>query len=303
MAFTATEINVIMSCYYGTSFLNFLGALFTVTTYVAFKGVRNEGTALIFFLSASDLMQSSAAAWGVFVQGRNNIFCQVQATMIMFGLVASMAWSLVIGFYLFLVLYKNLDFEKLEKYKVLFHFFVWGYAAGASFATLAAGGYGPDFPSKYSWCWVAENQSNFRLLFYIPDSTIYLILVIIYCVLQLHLSNTHNTSAIVICRKMRIYLLTYVLINTFAIVNRLQGYFLPQHQIFAMYVLQFLTQPSQGFFNAIAYAWNEPVFVDQYKRLFTKCTECTFSRKRPAIVTSTEEDRLINTVVYYDREP
>ena len=97
------------------------------------------------------------------------------------------------------------------------------------------------------------------------------------------------------------YLLTYAVINIFAMVNRLQEFFYDKNY-FVLYLLQFLTEPMQGFLNAIAYlpfpysslsppvfgsschpyssfdglryAWNEPDFLEQYKMLFYGCRCC-----------------------------
>jgi len=299
--FTDGEIDTIVWCNYGAVLLNFLGALFTVLTYVAFPGARHEGTTLVFFLAACDLTQSSSMWISFFPRDHANVVCRIQATMLTFGLCGSLAWGLIRGVYLFLVFYKNMDFEQLERYKVIFHFFAWGYAIAGSVAPLAANQYGSLFPrNKYTWCWIADPNSKYRLVLYVPDSTIYVALVILYCTLLYHIYYRENMASTIICKKMRIYLLTYVLINTFAIINRLQNFVSPNGAVFALYVMQFLTQPMQGFLNAFAYAWNEPVFVEQYKRLFSRLFSHCLRYQTPPTEINTEESRLI---VYYDSEP
>jgi len=310
--FTPEEQSIIVIGTFIVSFPNFLGCLFTVLTYAAFREARNDGTALVLYLALSDLAQAVATSflWGLVVAGEESkqggspgVFCQMQGSFLMFGLCASMLWGLVIGIYLFLVLYKSMDFERLQKYKILFHVFVWGYSLAACLIPLIANQYALLFPgNKYSLCLIGDPASSYRLLLYIPDTLVYTALVILYCLLQFRLyssHNSHNSYSEMICRKMRIYLLTYVLINTFAIINRVQNFFFPDRPVYVLYLLQFLTQPMQGFLNGIAYAWNEPVFLEQYARLFKKCLPGG-GISRP----SNEEDaRLINSIIYYETEP
>jgi len=92
---------------------------------------------------------------------------------------------------------------------------------------------------------------------------------------------------------MSIYLLTYTLINLFGIINRVQDFFYPDN-IFVLYLLQFIFEPLQGFLNAIAYVWNEPAFLEQYKRLFTKCT----TQHVKTISIQEEQQRLMSMVCY-----
>ena len=114
-----------------------------------------------------------------------------------------------------------------------------------------------------------DPNSNLRLLLYVPDSFIFALLIVLYGLIRYRLKDSQSSVADIICRKMSmypcfnlplyfsvilgIYLLVYTFINLFAIINRLQNYVLPKSAIFELYLLQFITQPLQGFLNAIAY--------------------------------------------------
>jgi len=76
--------------------------------------------------------------------------------------------------------------------------------------------------------------------------------------------------------------------------NRLQEFFFPERAFFVLYVLQFSTEPMQGFLNAIAYVWNEPEYLEQYKILFSRCT----TTKVKIIQVQGEQERLMSLISY-----
>jgi hypothetical protein len=57
----------------------------------------------------------------------------------------------------------------------------------------------------------------------------------------------------------------YTLLNVFAIANRVQNY-ISDHAVFVLYLLQFSTQPLQGFMNAIAYLTEKTGRVERRER-------------------------------------
>jgi len=297
--FTDEENNTIILSTYVTSILNLVGALFTITTFLIFKDARNVATSLIFCLALTDLCTASATSfiWNAAFTHPGEFLCNLQGALLMFGLCGSMMWGLMIGCYMFLVLYKNVDIEKIDKYRIVFHILSWGYALVAGILPVFFHKYAAMFPrNKKSWCWISDPNSIFRLLLYFPDTVIFMALVLLYGLIRFKLRRTQSTMANEICRKMSIYLLTYMFINFFAIVNRFQNFFFPKDAIFTLYLLQFITQPLQGFLNALAYVWNEPAFIDQYKQLFTKCK----TQHVPTKQIQAEQERLMSLVCYDD---
>jgi hypothetical protein len=150
MSLTGAELQILVTSFYLSSTLNLLGSLFTIVTFLIFKEARNTATYLIFALALSDLCSAcgSSFIWIYVIKQENNVYCKIQAGMLMFGLIASFLWSLNIGcvllyfkifnlclflgLYLFLVLYKDVDLEYLRRFKPLFHLFAWGYATVAT---------------------------------------------------------------------------------------------------------------------------------------------------------------------------
>jgi len=302
MPFTEPEIETIIVANYITSGLNLAGSLFTITTYILFKDARNGATALVFCLALSDFCTACATSFLWVFLDMATFPCHVQGTLLMFGLCASCLWGLMIGCYMFLALYKSVELETLDKYRFIFHMISWGYALAAGLAPLIKGKYGIMFPGHhFSWCWIRDSHSGFRMMLYFPDTIIFVVLIILYMLTRQRLKSTQGTLANEICQKMSMYLLVYVFINLFAIINRLQNFFAPDDIVFPLFLMQFLTQPLQGFLNAIAYVWNEPAFIDQYKQLFSRCACHSRARIRPLATSIQEEnERLLRSIVYDD---
>jgi len=299
--FTYDENTTIIITTYATSGLGVIGSLFTVITFLVFRASRNVATSLIFSLALSDLCSASSTSFfWKWATHDEKLPCDLQGTLLMFGLCASVLWSLTIGMYMFLVLYKNIEIERVDKYIYLFHLFAWGYASVGAIVPLVFRQYGIMFPGNpLTWCWIEKAKSPYRLILYIPDTTVFFLLIILYGLIKYRLRGTNNILAENICNKMSIYLLTYALINFFAIVNRLQNYLSSSDAIFELYFLQFLTQPLQGFLNAIAYAWNEPAFVEHYERILTKFR----TEHAPTSQEQQEQERLMSMVCYDDDNP
>lgn len=294
--FTAEQVHVIVLAAYVSSILNLLGSMFTITTYLVFKEARNYGTSLIFNLALSDFCTAFANVFLVYLVNQEiNAACKVQASMLLFGLIASMMWGLLIGVHLFLVLYKNMEFEEIRKFSLGFHLLAWGYPLIAIIIPLVKDKFILMFPDNMAWCFV---PNPYRMFLFFPDTAVFFILAVAYCLIWITLRKAHNSAAQEICRKMSIYLLTYTCLNLFGIINRVQDYFFPGENVFVLYLLQFIFEPLQGFLNAIAYVWNEPAYIENYKRLFTHCTT---QHVKPLSVQA-EQEKLMS-MVFYESEP
>eukprot|EP00026_Physarum_polycephalum_P011425 Phypoly_transcript_11651.p1 GENE.Phypoly_transcript_11651~~Phypoly_transcript_11651.p1 ORF type:complete len:295 (+),score=-1.18 Phypoly_transcript_11651:3-887(+) len=260
MTFTKPELEAIVISFYSSSVLSLLGSSFTIVTFLIFKEARNPATYLIFSLALADLCSAigSTFLWIYVINHEDNIYCKVQAGFQMFGLCASVAWGLIIGIYLFLAIYKDVDMEYLGKLRVtiLTHMLAWGYASALTIIPYIYNEYGILFRDhRFSWCSIEDPQSTYRTFLYIIDMGVFVILIVLYYLIRHRLQNVHNSAAKIICNKMNIYLLAYALINLPAIVNRVQNFW-SQNQIFELFLIEFITQPLQGFMNAIAY----PIF-------------------------------------------
>jgi len=236
------------------------------------------------------------------------LVCNLQGGLLMFGLCASLMWGFMIGCYMFLALYRDMEIEQIDRWRYLFHIVAWGYGCFGALVPVIAGQYGIMYPGSdgknRSFCWIADSTSFYRLILYIPDTAIFFLLIILYGLIQYHLRSTKSYIGKMICKRMSIYLLTYAAINLFAIVNRVQNYIISGDNIYALYLLQFGTQLLQGFLNAFAYAWNEPAFVDNYKGLFMKFKHRKNASSKSKVknlntpTEQTEKDRLMSYVLY-----
>jgi hypothetical protein len=85
---------------YVSAFLGVIGSIFTITTFLLFKNTRNTGTSLIFCLAIGDFFLSFGLSvfWILFDQ-EDHVACNIQGVVVMFGICASLMWSLMIGTY------------------------------------------------------------------------------------------------------------------------------------------------------------------------------------------------------------
>jgi hypothetical protein len=81
----------------------FLGSLFTITTFLLFKDARNVATSFIFSLAVSDLCSSFGTGYlWMWFSKSNWVVCNLQGSLVMFGLCASVMWGLMIGNFQFM---------------------------------------------------------------------------------------------------------------------------------------------------------------------------------------------------------
>lgn len=296
--FTSNQVETIIISLYVSSILNLLGSSFTIITYLLFKDARTYSTSLIFYLSLSDFCSGLADSpiWVMIeTEERERIYCSVQGSLLMFGLCASMLWGFFIGVHIFLVVYKDMEMEDIKKYQIFFHAIAWGYPTFAFIYPLVKNDYVLAFPdNKNSWCFVPE---KYRMLMIFPDTVIFFLLIIIYLLNHCKLRSTKDFAATLINKQMSIYLFVFTIINVFAIINRMQEFFSTK-TFFTLYLLQFITEPLQGFLNAFAYVWNEPEYVGRYKSLFSNCVP-----QKTTISINQEENEKLMSLVCYDPIP
>jgi hypothetical protein len=71
-------------------------------------------------------------------------------------------------------------------------------------------------------------------------------------------------------RRMTLYLLAFVASQLPAVINRIHNFIYPDDPSLALFVLQTLFQPSQGFFNSLVYGTTEEVFVEHYREFLKR---------------------------------
>ena len=106
MSFTDTENYVIVFALYVTSALGVLGSAFTITTFLLFREARNAATSLVFCNALTDFIYDlSLTFYWMWLDTSKPAVCDVQGTLVMFGLCASIMWGLMIGISISLILF------------------------------------------------------------------------------------------------------------------------------------------------------------------------------------------------------
>jgi len=275
------EKQIINSILYVSASLSAIGALFIILTYLLFKETRTSGTKLIFFLSFTDLMCSlSWLPWNL-----DATLCIIQAVSLQFFEAASFMWTFCICVSLYQIIYQEKLDEEAKKMMPAYHILSWGYPAVSVIFCLIFDRFGP----AGSWCWIKDPQDLFRLWVY--GLIVFVLFAIIFTVIAVNLKLSSSPSEVKkgINKRVTLYLVAFVITQLPALINRTQNYFYPDDPQVALFVLQAVAQPSQGLCNCIVYGFNDTVFIEHYKYLFSKCYFACCNRKRHSKRSASEE--------------
>mmetsp|Transcript_7653 Transcript_7653/g.10561 ORF Transcript_7653/g.10561 Transcript_7653/m.10561 type:complete len:320 (+) Transcript_7653:140-1099(+) len=256
---SSSEEEIINAVLYFSSGLSLLGSLFIIFTYILFKETRTFGTKLIFFLSIADFC--AALSW--FPWNVNSTLCTVQASILQFSEIASYMWSFVISFSLFQVFFLEHQEEPGKRF-VLYHTISWGYPA----ITVVLSVFFNRFGKAGSWCWIADPRDPFRLFVY--GTLVIVASFTIFCLISIRLKMKHIESDFkrILNKRLRLYVLAFLITQLPAVVNRLQNAVQPDKPIFWLFLLQAIFQPSHGLVNCLVYGFSEDQFVEHYKLTF-----------------------------------
>lgn len=122
--------------------------------------------------------------------------------------------------------------------------------------------------SAENWCWISADENPlYRLLFWY--GWLFATLfgnTFVYWRVSLAL-NEFATAEVKdkIVGRLRLYVLVFIVVHTFAVINRLQNYIAPDEPVFVLTALQSLIEPQQGWWNAVVYGLNQKV-MKEYKR-------------------------------------
>eukprot|EP01105_Mastigella_eilhardi_P007098 TRINITY_DN18548_c0_g1_i1.p1 TRINITY_DN18548_c0_g1~~TRINITY_DN18548_c0_g1_i1.p1 ORF type:complete len:338 (-),score=104.84 TRINITY_DN18548_c0_g1_i1:61-1002(-) len=253
------------------SFLSLAGALVMMSCTLYFRQYTSTAARLLFYLMASTLASNifnllSLDLKHIGIEPHDSVICTIQGAGLQWSQQAVFCWVCVMATHLFIkVVLRRRPGVWLE---VNYHIIVWSIATVLTIIPVAEPqGYGPGV-----WCGVVN--SNWRLLsFYVPLFVYIGYLLLAYlCVFiaarkMLHgiklrhlLSLSHSspdiTKIVALLRRLAIYPAIFVAVWIFPIINRIQNSADPNHKVFVLYLLQSLTSPGFGFYNAVFYAYD-----------------------------------------------
>lgn len=259
--------------------------------------MRNSHETLSAWFHSQDLLDCIGSLFGR--KGEHNPACYVEAWLVQIFSVASFLWTTVIAFVLYrtVVLHRT-DSEALEPW---FHAYVWGTSLLLAIIPQAGGVYG----DAGFWCWISDKEITgakaehlnghvFRLIcFYVPLwlaiiwNAFAFISVVREIRMAMHLASyTSNetdkeaTQQLKTLQRLGFYPLILIGAYLFGTINRLYQFAPNTGSNFVLFALHVTTSSLKGFFNAIAYGFNQPVRKCIAQSFETYCSPLARSIRR-----------------------
>mmetsp|Transcript_73622 Transcript_73622/g.209705 ORF Transcript_73622/g.209705 Transcript_73622/m.209705 type:complete len:460 (+) Transcript_73622:351-1730(+) len=133
-----------------------------IFSYLRFKALRVPSFEIVVWLAASDICaNSSYAFFGNPKDGTTE--CQVQAMAMQFFDMATILWSLTIGY----TLYSNVVMQQQFTSRCAMHSFVWGTSFVLMMLPLIYGNYGQADKDEDTWCWIKPDNGGNEMRFYV----------------------------------------------------------------------------------------------------------------------------------------
>jgi len=264
--FTYDQLDTLRVVLTTSSALSFLGNLFIVVSFLAFKSLRSNVTALlVFLLSVSDLVSSLTGFLVWFTD--STLICTIQAVFIQFWELSSILWSSCIAFHAYQAICRKKRGETLQTY-IKFYcgvcYIVPGVLAVIPF--LLDGAYG--FAGV--WCWITVEYRFVRFaLYYMILLFLWVFNVIAYLFILKDMKKYMSFIIVSAHRRISMFILLFILCSMPGLVNRLLNIIYPNNPVFWLYVLQALVSPLQGLGNSFVYG-NSKSLQYEYSELFRK---------------------------------
>lgn len=242
--------------------LSALGSLFVAAVYLYFADIRSFAFKLVFYLSLMDL----GHAIGFFLPPGVSVMCEIQAAVTSYFSLASVLWTGIIAFALYLAVLKDKrNIEKLELRFVLF-------ANGVPFLALVP----PLVQQKYGeaegWCWIVTDDDYYVqgtiwrvVTFYLP---LWLVIGLNSFVYYKIIKNVRQDVGLLgsdvemaqkLIQKLRMYPLILIFCYTLATINRVYDFFSPTHLNFWLTFFSAVIMSLCGLLNAVVYGFTDTV--------------------------------------------
>jgi len=258
--------------------LSLIGGIFIVVTFCLFARVRKMQTfQLICLMSVADIFASLSrflTVSGVNEDGQDcdvSPACYAQAGMSQYFETAGFFWVMCISAHIYYVIHIVQGAPTANQRKrafIAYNVVSWG--VPFILLMIAAGSH--VLGDAGTWCWIGSDHQWARISLY------YVWLLVVTCVnLSIYADITRAARArrgLVETRnplafRLRLYILAFVLTHIFSILNRLQNVIDPDKPVFALYLLQSIFEPMNGFTNALVYGMNHIVVIE-YGKIFRK---------------------------------
>jgi len=265
--FTEDQLDTLRVVLTVSSGLSFLGNLFIVVSFLIFKSLRSNVTALlVFLLSLSDLASSITGFMVWFTY--SSLVCTIQAFFIQFWELSAILWSSCIAFHAYQAICGKKRGEILQTY-IKFYcgvcYLVPGVLAVIPFTMDGAYGFAGV------WCWITVDYRFVRFaLYYMILLILWLFNVVAYIFILKDMKKYMSFIIVSAHRRISMFILLFIVCSLPGLVNRLLNIIQPSTPIFWLYVTQALISPLQGLGNSFVYG-NSKSLQYAYSELFRKC--------------------------------
>lgn len=212
--------------------------------------LRNFTFRLVAYMCLSDFINSLS-----YLIGLSSHMCEAQAGLTQFFSLATWFWMACFSFNITRVLvYQDAKVESYEKY---YHIISWGIPSfflilNASLQT---------FGQATLWCWIRPEFVTLRVVsFYVPLLLVVLFNIGCYWIMR----NSKELEPVQ--RRMLQYIIVFVFVRFWSLLNRLQNIIEPNNPVFALFVLHGLFSPLQGLGNSLVFGLTAKV-REQYAKL------------------------------------
>ena len=242
--------------------LSALGSVFVGAVYLYFRDIRSFAFKLVFYLSLMDL----GHAIGFFLPPGIQVVCQIQAAITSYFSLASVLWTGIIAFSLYLAVLR--DKRDLEHFELRFVLFANGIPLLALIPPLAQEKYG----EAQGWCWIQTNGDYYVqgtiwrvVTFYLP---LWLVIIfnsfVYYKIIKnvkkdVNLLGSDSELAQKLIQKLRMYPLILIFCYTLATINRIYDFCQPKSINFWLAFLAGVMMCLSGLLNAVVYGLTDTV--------------------------------------------
>jgi len=227
-----------------------------MTTFLVFMlGLSCLGVAL--FDCLSWFLYKEIMPGGALVELTTNseeILCRVQGGGIQFFAISSFLWISCLAFHAFNILCRKKNEEALRGYFKYYFLVCYLLPAVTVTACILSESFGQT--ESNVWCWITHEHPYMRfLVYYIPLFVMWIFNVTIYILLarESHSSLSYGFIIKEGKKRLRLYILVFVVAKFPAVVNRLCNLVWSDKTLFSLFLLQAVFDSLFGFFEALVY--------------------------------------------------
>jgi len=263
---TDWESAIVRRVYACGAIFSVLGSFMIILSFIFVKKLRTMTTFLVFMLATSCLGVSlfDCLSWliykdiipnvEIFSADVSNILCIVQAGGIQFFALSSFLWISCLAFHAFNTLCRKKGEEALRNYFKFFFVICYIFPAIGVLVCILRNALGQT--EDFVWCWITSDHQNMRFaVYYIPLVIMWVFNAFIYILLSREKYSSLSYGFLIQegKRRLRLYILVFVIAKTPALVNRLCNLFLSDRQLFVLFLLQAIFDSLFGFFESLVY--------------------------------------------------